>query len=123
MVYGRQAPRQLCHFHLLQEYRRNIGREGWEEAKKLLSSQSRREGADYVKRIVEVTGGRGAYWCRKALNQGLRYLDAGQERYKTTSRLERLNRELRRWEKPGAAWPPHNLLALLEIRGLVNQTT
>ena len=46
MVYGRQAPHQLCHFHLLQEYRRNLGWAGWEEAKLLLSSQSRREGAD-----------------------------------------------------------------------------
>ena len=111
LVYGRQAPRQLCYFHLLQEYRRNISWEEWEEAKKLLSSQSRREGADYVKRIVAVTGGRGAYWCRNALNQGLRLLDTGQERYKTTSRLERLNRELRRQEKLGTAWSPHNLKA------------
>ena len=120
LVYGRQAPHQLCHFHLLQEYRRNLG---WEEAKKLLSCQSRREGADYVKRIVAVTGGRGAYWCRKALNQGLRHLDTGQERYKTTSRLERLDRELRRREKLGTVWSPHNLLALLQIRGHINQTT
>ena len=123
MVYGRQAPHQLCHFHLLQEYRRNLGWEGWEEAKKRLSCQSRREGAEYVKRIVAVTEGRGAYWCRKALNQGLQQLDPGQERYKTTSRLERLNRELRRQEKLGTVWSPHNLLALLEIRGLINQTT
>ena len=123
MVYGRQAPRRLCHFHLLQEYRRNLGWEGWEEAKKLLSSRSRREGADCAKRIVEAAGGRGAYWCRKALNQGLRRLDTRRERYKTTSRLERLNRELRRRETMGTVWPPHNLLALPEIRGLSNQTT
>ena len=68
-------------------------------------------------------GGKGTYWCRKALNQGLRHLDTGQERYKTTSRLECLNRELRRSEKLGTVWSPHNLLALLEIRGLINQTT
>ena len=123
MIYGRQAPHQLCHFHLLQEYRRNIGWPGWEEAKKLLSSQSRQEGVYYVKRIVAETGGRGAHWCRKALNQGLRHLDTGQERFKTTSRLERLNRELRRREQMGTVWSPHNLLALLEIRGLINQTT
>lgn len=123
MVYGRQAPRQLCQFHLLQEYRRNTGWEGWEEAKKLPASRSRQEGADCVKRIVEVTGGQGAYCCRKALEQGLRHLDTGQEQYKTTSRLERLNRELRRREKLGTVWSPHNLLALLEIRGLINQTT
>ena len=123
MVYGRQAPHQLCHFHLLQEYRRNRGWEGWEDAKRLLSSQGRREGADYAKTIVEVTGGQGAHWSRKALNQGLRYLDTGQDRYKTTSRLELLNRELRRREKLGTVWSPHNLLALLEIRSLINQTT
>ena len=40
-VYGRGVPHQLCHFHLLQEYRRNIGWEGWEEAKQLLSYRSR----------------------------------------------------------------------------------
>ena len=64
---------------------------------------------------------------------GLLYLDTRQERYKTTSRLERLNRELRRREKlnrelrrrekMGTVWSIHNLLALLEIRGLLNQTT
>ena len=123
MVYGRQAPHQLCHLHLLQEYRRHIGWEGWEEAKKLLSSLGRREGAGHVERLVGVTGEKGAYWCRKSLNRGMRHLDTGQERYKTTSRLEWLNWELRRREKLGAVWSPHNLLALLEIRGLTNQTT
>ena len=116
LVYGRQAPHRLCHFHLLREYRRNIGWEGWKEARKLLTSQSRREGSEYAQGIV-------AYWCRKALNQGLRHLDTGEDRYKTTSRLERLNRELRRREKLGQVWSPHNLLALVQIRGLLNQTT
>lgn len=123
LVYGRQAPHQLCHFHLLREYRRNVGWEGWEAAKQLLSAQSRGEGSQYVKRIVAVSEGSGAYWCRKALNQGLRYLDTGQSEYKTTSKLERLNRELRRREKMGTVWSPHNLLALLQIRGLLNHTT
>ena len=81
------------------------------------------EGVKYAKGIVALTGGRSASWCRKALTQGLRHLDTGQERYKTTSRLERLNRELRRREKLGTVWSPHNLLALLQIRGLVNHTT
>ena len=74
MVNGRQVPHQLCHFHLLREYRRNIGWAGWEEAKKLLSSQSRQEGVQYAQGIVASAGGRGAYWCRKVLNQGLRHL-------------------------------------------------
>ncbi len=77
MVYGRLAPHQLCHFHPLKEYRRNIGLEGCEEAKKLLSSRSQQEGVEYAKGIVASTGGRGAYWCRKALNLGLRHLDTG----------------------------------------------
>ena len=35
-----------------------------------------------MRRIVDSTEGRGAYWCRKAMNQGLRHLNTGQERYK-----------------------------------------
>lgn len=123
LVYGRRVPHQLCHFHLLQEYRRNIGWEGWEEARQLLASGSRGEGIDYAREIVALSEGKGTYWCRKALREGLRHLDTGQERYRTTSRLERLNRELRRREKMGQVWSPHNLLALLQIRGLLNQTT
>ena len=37
--------------------------------------------------------------------------------------LERQNREYRRREKMGTVWSPHNLLALLQIMGLINQTT
>ena len=59
----------------------------------------------------------------QSADSGVAHLDTGQERYKTTSRLERLNRELRRREKLGTVWSPHNLLALLQIRGLVNHTT
>ena len=98
-----------------------LGRVG--DAKKLLSSQSRREGADWVRRIVAATGGRGVYLCRKVLDQGLRHLDTDQERYKTTSRMQRLNRKFRGWEQLGTLWSPHNLQALLEIRVLINQTT
>ena len=32
-VYGLKVPRQLRYCHLLQEYRRNIGWDGWEEVK------------------------------------------------------------------------------------------
>ena len=42
---------------------------------------------------------------------------------RTTSRLERRNRELRRREKLGMVWTEHNLLALLPEQGLLNQTT
>ena len=50
-------------------------------------------------------------------------LATGQARHRTTSRLERHNRELRRREKLGTVWTEHNLLALLQEQGLINQTT
>ncbi len=123
LVYGRQAHHQLYQFHLLREYRRNLGRTGWREALALLGSQSRDEARGYAAQIVELTEGAGEYWCRKALGSGLRHLDTGEARLKTTSRLERQNREYRRRERMGTVWTTHNLLALLQIRGLINQTT
>ena len=53
----------------------------------------------------------------------MRHLKTEQTRYKTTSRLERQNREYRRRERMGTVWSPHNLLALLQKRGLINETT
>ena len=123
MVYGRQAPHQLCHFHLLREYRRNIGEDGWWAARRLLASSSLMEAKFHAARVMALTGGQGTYWCRKALREGLRHLATGQARFKTTSRLERHNRELRRREKMGTVWTPHNLTVLLQNRGLINQTT
>ena len=123
MVYGSKAPHQLCHFHLLREYRRNLGWDGWREARQLLASESLAQAAGWARRIVELTEGQGRYWSEKALAQGLRHLQTGAGRYKTTSRLERQNREYRRRERMGTVWTPHNLLALLQERGLINQTT
>ena len=123
LVYGRQAPHQLCQFHLLREYRRNIGGTGWAAARRLLAAESVAEAQRWAQRVVALTGGEARYWCRKALGEGLRHLTTGQERFKTTSRLERHNRELRRREKMGTVWPPHNLTVLLQNRGLINQTT
>ena len=123
MVYGSKAPHQLCHFHLLREYRRNLGWEGWQEARQLLASESLAQAVTWARRVVALTKGWGRYWCEKALTQGLRHLETGEWRYKTTSRLERQNREYRRREKMGTVWSPHNLLALLQKRGLINQTT
>ena len=37
--------------------------------------------------------------------------------------FERHNRELRRREQLGTVWTEHNLLALLQEQGLLNQTT
>ena len=71
-------------------------------------------------RIMRATAGAARYWCEKALWQGLRHLATGQVAHRTTSRLERHNRELRRWEKLGTVWMEHNLLALLPEQGLSN---
>ena len=70
LVYGSQAPHQLCHFHLLREYRRNLGWEGWSEARRLLASGSVAEGQRWARRVVALTGGQAEYWCRKALGPG-----------------------------------------------------
>ena len=123
LVYGSGAPHQLCHFHLLREYRRNLGWEGWTEARQLLASETRAEAQRHGAQIVALTKGQARYWCRKAWASGLRHLATGQDRFKTTSRLERQNREYRRRERMGTAWSPHNLLVLLQNRGLLNQTT
>ena len=66
------------------------------------------------------TDGAASYWCAKALVKGLRHLMTGQASYRTTSRLERHNRELRRREQLRTVWTEHNLLALLPEQGLIN---
>ena len=101
----------MCHFHLLREYRRNLGWEGRAEARRR------------ARRVAARAGEPAEYWCRQALREGLRHLQTGEWRFKTTSRLERQNREYRRREKMGTVWTPHNLLILLQKRGLINQTT
>ncbi len=123
MVYGRCTAHQLCQFHLLREYRRNIGEVGWDEAKELLMSEDLTAARKLAAQIVKLTGGRGLMWCKKALTKGLAHLGTGQSRYKTTSRLERFQREIRRRERMGTAWTPHNLLVLLQRRGLLSSTT
>ncbi len=123
MVYGDAANHQLCQFHLLREYLRNIGETGFSEALKLLRSESVDEARTHAKHVVYLSGGEAEYWCEKALDKGLAHLVSGQSRYKTTSLLERLNRELRRRERMGTWWNPHNLLVLLQSRGLLTSTT
>ena len=95
LVYECEAPHQLCVFHLLR----------WDSL------------AEWRK-----WGRRTAYWRRKALSKGLRHLTTGQIRHRTTSRLGRHNRELRRREKLGTVGTEHNLPALLQNQGLLNQT-
>ena len=72
---------------------------------------------------MRATDGAAGYWCEKALSNGLRHLATGPVAHRTTSRLERHNRELRRREQLGAVWTEHNLLGLLPAQGLSNQTT
>ena len=56
-VYGQEVPHQLCHFHLLREYRRNLGWDGWSEARGLLASESVAEARRWARRIVALAGG------------------------------------------------------------------
>ena len=113
----------MCAFHLLREYRRNIGVGGFAAARRLLDATSLAEGREWARRIMRLTDGVARYWCEKALSKGLRHLATGEVEHRTTSRLERHNRELRRQEKLGTVWTEHNLLALLPEQGLINQTT
>ena len=123
LVYGGEARcRQLCVFHLLREYRRNIGMAGFAAARRLLDATSLEEGREWARRIMRATAGAAGYWCEQALRKGLRHLTKGQVAHRTTSRLEWRNRELRRREKLRTVWTEHNLLALLQEQGLSNQT-
>ena len=81
------------------------------------------EGQEWAWGIMRLTDGAASYWCEKALSKGLRHLVTGQVAHRTTSRLERHNRELRRREKLGTVWTECNLLALLQAQGQLNQTT
>ena len=103
LVYGGDAPHQLCAFHLLREYRRNIGTAGYAAARRLLDAVGLAEGREWARRIMRLTDGAA---------------------HRTASRLERHNRELRRRrEQLGTVRTEHNLLALLPAQGLINQTT
>ena len=113
----------MCAFHLLREYRRNIGVAGFAAARRLLDATSLADGREWARRIMRATDGAARYWCVKALSKGLRHLATGPVTHRTTSRLERRNRELRRRERLGTMWTEHNLLALLQEQGLLNQTT
>ena len=120
---GREAPLQLSLLRLLREYQRNIGVAGFAAAWRLLNADSLAEGREWARRITRLTDGVARYWCEIALSTGLRHLATGQAAHRTMSRLERHNRELRRREQLGTVWTEHNLLALLQEQGLINQTT
>ena len=96
LVYGGDAPHQLCIFHLSREYRRNIGAAGFAAARLLLDAGSPVEGREWARRIMRrVTG------VRKRCPKGCAILRRGSWGHRTTSRLERHNRELRRREQLG----------------------
>lgn len=122
-VYGRATPHQLCSFHLLREYGRNIGKASLAAARELLLTASEAAAQTGARQIMELTEGAGAYWLDKVLVASQQYWTTGEVAYRTTSRLERYNRELRRRERLGTVWSEHNLLALLQTWGLLNQTT
>ena len=113
---GGRHPHQLCQFQLLREYRRNVGYQGFRSAKVLLQSSSRTEAEEHAREAIIRSRGEALDWCRKALGKGVTHLGMGQEKHRTTCRLERQNREYRRREKMGTVWSPHNLLALLQVR-------
>ena len=98
-----------------------LGAIGFAEAKRLLRSESLAEGREWARRLVRLTAGAAAYWRRKALSKGRRRLTTEQIRHRTTSRLERRNRELRRRERMGTVGTEHNLLALLQCQGISTQ--
>ena len=83
----------MCVFHLLREYWRNLGAVGFAEAKRLLRWESLAEGWKWARRLVRLTAGAAAYWRRKALSKGRRRLTTEQIRHRTTSRIERRNRD------------------------------
>ena len=77
----------------------------------------------YACQIMELREGTAAYWLDQALTAGRQYWTTGAVADRTTSRWERYNRELGRRKCWGTVWSEHNRLALLQIRGLLNQIT
>ena len=93
---------------------------GYAAARRLLDVTSLAEGRAWARRIMRAKDGAARYWCEKALSKGMRHLATGQLGHRTTSRLERHNRELRRREQLGTMRTEHNLLVLLQEQGLLN---
>ena len=71
LVYGGEAPHQLCAFHLLREYRRNIGASGFAAARRLLNAGSVAEGREWARRMG------GALLVRESVVQGTASLGDG----------------------------------------------
>lgn len=56
-VYGRAMPHQLCSFHLLREYGRNIGKAGLAAARQLLLTDNRAVAQSCARQVMELTAG------------------------------------------------------------------
>ena len=79
MVYGKGVPNQLYQFRLLREYRRNMGKAGFSEAKALLGANDMEQARECAGRIVALTDGKAIYWRVKAFSKGLTHLRTGRD--------------------------------------------
>lgn len=84
---------------------------GFSEAKALLRADDMGQAREYAGRIMALTGGRALYWCVKALDKELTHLRPRKSRYRTTSLLERFNRDIRARERMGTVWTVPTLCA------------
>ena len=109
-------------FYLRREYWRNLGAIDFVEARRLPRSDSLAEGREWARQLVRLPTGVAAYGSRNHYPKGGGIWRRGKPG-RTPSRLESHNWELRRREKPGTVGREHNLLALLQIQGLLKQTT
>lgn len=124
LVYGGKDRHQLCQFHLLREYRRNIGGAGFAEARALLDADSLPQARELAESIMSLTGGRAAYWCAKALKQGLVHLGNRIWQIQDDIQAGALSSGVEASRADGhRMWTMHNLLVLLQIRGLLHSTT
>ena len=123
LVYGREVPHQLCVFHLLREYRRNIGEAGYAAARRLLNAGNWAERRAIRRKYC---GRRG---CGVILAGARRRCSRGCVIWRRGRR--RIGRR-RAWSgtvgscgggRKGTVWTEYNLPALLQEQGLSNQTT
>ena len=61
MTYDKDTSHHLCQFHLLREYKRNIGSVGFSDAKALIGADYMKQAREYAGRIVALTGGKAWY--------------------------------------------------------------
>ena len=66
--------------------------------------------------MVAETGGKTLCWRAKILGKILTHPES---RYRATALLERFNPEIRARERKGTVWTVHNLLVLLQLRGVL----